>query len=406
MRTPGRSPAAGAALALVLSAAVTWAAPFAETEPATDVPAVLHSADDPSSVLVVANASVPASLRLAQEYANARSLPASNILAIDAPAGEEIDRQTFETSVLGPIQDHLWKTRTVETTAYIVLVKGVPLKIAGTEGTDGNRASVDSELALLYARMVKGPYPLNGRIPNPYFAADPAFTGAAHVAPAVEGAPKAAPARRWGLYLVTRLDGYTEDDVRALFAHSMIAGGKRGRFVFVLRGSGEGDVWMERAADTLRALGADVLVGREGEFPTGLRGVLGFCSWGSNDGRYPGRGPRYEWVPGAIATGFVSSDARTFHEPPPSWRPGPFRNQEAYFEGTPQSLIGDLVREGASGAIGNAYEPYLDACARPEILFPAYLAGYNLAEACYLALPYLSWQSVVIGDPLCRIAVH
>src|SRR5262249_25439643 len=35
------------------------------------------------------------------------------------------------------------------------------------------------------------------------------------------------------------------------------------------------------------------------------------------------------------------------------------------------------------------------------ILFPAYLAGANLAEAFYLAMPYLSWQTVVIGDPLC-----
>jgi Tfp pilus assembly protein PilF len=38
---------------------------------------------------------------------------------------------------------------------------------------------------------------------------------------------------------------------------------------------------------------------------------------------------------------------------------------------------------------------------RPEILFPAYLAGHNLIEAFYLAIPHLSWQTVVIGDPLC-----
>ena len=37
---------------------------------------------------------------------------------------------------------------------------------------------------------------------------------------------------------------------------------------------------------------------------------------------------------------------------------------------------------------------------RPQILFPAYLRGFNLAEA-YTAMPYLSWQTIVIGDPLC-----
>jgi Tfp pilus assembly protein PilF len=29
------------------------------------------------------------------------------------------------------------------------------------------------------------------------------------------------------------------------------------------------------------------------------------------------------------------------------------------------------------------------------------VAGFNLIEAYYLAMPYLSWQTVVIGDPLC-----
>ena len=30
------------------------------------------------------------------------------------------------------------------------------------------------------------------------------------------------------------------------------------------------------------------------------------------------------------------------------------------------------------------------------------MAGFNLVESFYLALPHLSWQSVVVGDPLCR----
>src|SRR4029079_12269847 len=50
---------------------------------------------------------------------------------------------------------------------------------------------------------------------------------------------------------------------------------------------------------------------------------------------------------------------------------------------------------------GYVSEPYLDATVRPQILFPAYVAGFNLAESFYLAMPFLSWQGVVIGDPLC-----
>jgi len=35
------------------------------------------------------------------------------------------------------------------------------------------------------------------------------------------------------------------------------------------------------------------------------------------------------------------------------------------------------------------------------VLFPAYLSGFNLIESFYLSIPHLSWQTVVVGDPLC-----
>ena len=98
---------------------------------------------------------------------------------------------------------------------------------------------------------------------------------------------------------------------------------------------------------------------------------------------------------------FVSTDARTFKEPPAEWNIGKWGQRRAYFEGSPQSLTGDLIRAGVTGVSGHVAEPFLDGSARPQILFPAYVAGFNLAEAFYLAMPYLSWQNVVIGDPLC-----
>ena len=32
-----------------------------------------------------------------------------------------------------------------------------------------------------------------------------------------------------------------------------------------------------------------------------------------------------------------------------------------------------------------------------------FVQGRNLAESFYLALPHLSWQAVVLGDPLCSL---
>lgn len=54
-----------------------------------------------------------------------------------------------------------------------------------------------------------------------------------------------------------------------------------------------------------------------------------------------------------------------------------------------------------TGISGHVAEPFLEATIRPNILFPAYLSGFNLIESYYLAMPYLSWQTVIIGDPLC-----
>jgi Tfp pilus assembly protein PilF len=130
--------------------------------------------------------------------------------------------------------------------------------------------------------------------------------------------------------------------------------------------------------------------------------VLGYYSWGSNDSSNRRRQFGMKFVPGALAATFVSSDARTFEPPPPDWVPSnDWNNPRALFAGSPQTLIGDLIREGVTGAAGHVSEPYLQNTIRPDILFPAYLAGFNLAEAFYLAMPNLSWQTVVIGDPLC-----
>jgi hypothetical protein len=40
---------------------------------------------------------------------------------------------------------------------------------------------------------------------------------------------------------------------------------------------------------------------------------------------------------------------------------------------------------------------------RPDYLLPAWLDGRNLAESFYLGMPFVSWQGVVLGDPLASL---
>ena len=66
-------------------------------------------------------------------------------------------------------------------------------------------------------------------------------------------------------------------------------------------------------------------------------------------------------------------------------------------------MTADFIADGATGASGHVDEPYLRYTPRPDYVLPAYYSGRNLAESFYLALPALSWQNIIVGDPLCSL---
>ena len=139
---------------------------------------------------------------------------------------------------------------------------------------------------------------------------------------------------------------------------------------------------------------------------TDQKDVIGYASWGSNDHQHKNRFLHFQWLPGAIMTEYVSTNGRTFVRPPATWELGASwaeTDRPKWFAGSPQTLSADYIHEGASGASGHVYEPYLIFCPRPDLLFPAYFSGRTLAESYYLSIPALSWQNIVIGDPLSRL---
>lgn len=356
----------------------------------------ISSALTAAEVLVVVNERSSVSRRIADLYRHARGIPPEHVVEIATEPTEAIDRATFTRDVERPIGDYLESRRLVDQILVIVLTKDVPLKIRGTTGPNGTAASVDSELTLLYRTLVLGPLAPEGRVANPYFR---------------PGRPGPFTRREFDTYLVTRLDGYTWDDVRGLIARGL-APARRGTVVLepkrrgiadVLRlasGTALGNAWLREAQERLKARGVDVLVRESGRSAVGPDAVIGYAGWGSNDSSNKARAPGLPWVPGAVASWFVSSSARTFRRPPPGWTVGSGNDPRTFHAGSPQSLIGDLIAEGATGAAGSVYEPYLNGAARPDIFLPAYIDGYTLAESFSMALPDLSWQAVVGGDAL------
>ena len=209
---------------------------------------------------------------------------------------------------------------------------------------------------------------------------------------------------------MTRLDGYTAEDAMGL-ADRAWRPRRRARaagWSLDMKAAldDRGNAWLKAAADRLQkmGLGDRVVLEQTSTVVRDQKDVLGYYSWGSNDPAIRDRDLGNRFLPGAVAGQFVSTDGRTFKEPPDTWKLGTWEQRDAYFAGSPQSLAGDLIRQGVTGVAGHVAEPFLDATIRPEILFPAYLSGFTLAEAFYLAMPYLSWQTVIVGDPLATVA--
>lgn len=382
-----RTGLAAASLArCVLLAAIAWLAS-----------ASVGAAQTGRQVLILVNGYSDVSVRIGRYYAEGRGVPTDQIINLTLPERDEISRHQYTTLIEEPLLAWFAKSGAQDRILYLVATKGVPLRIAGTQGLDGAMASVDSELTLLYRRMAGLPVAVDGRVANPY------YLGARPI-----DALRPFTHEAYDIFLVTRLDGFTRDDVIGLIdrGRAPAAPDKRGAFVLDQRAPSSGaagDVWLDDAAARLRVLGYgdQVILERSGAAATDRQGLLGYYSWGSNDAALRRRALGFTFLPGALAGMFVSTDGRTFTAPPASWRIGTWEAKASYYAGSPQSLAGDAIRAGVTGLSAHVAEPYLDAAIRPQILFPAYVSGFNLAEAYYQAMPYLSWQTVIVGDPLC-----
>ena len=254
---------------------------------------------------------------------------------------------------------------------FIVTTKGVPLRLQ--EGG----YSVDAFVSCVnkFLEPIANPTETEiRRCLNPYFNKNEGFSS-----------------KKYGFYLVTRLDGYTVQDAKRLVTQSVAAKPHKGPFLLdadptrVTNGYKIMQDSLLRAGDVLKTKGYQVRIDESAKFVSHDVPVAGYSSWGSNDRAFDVAAYRsLRFLPGAIGETFVSTSGRTF---------SPATNG--------QSLIADLIQGGITGVKGYVSEPYTFALAKPDILFDRYTSGFNLAESFYMASMVLKWKDVVIGDPLC-----
>ncbi len=374
------SPAAiPAFVALLLLAGCSSPAP--SPAPAAQAPPATARAD---RVLIVVNDASSLSETIGEYYARRRGIPARNVCRIRTSEDEEIPRAAYDREIATPVAACLRGENLTEKVLYIVTTGGVPLRVAGSGGPDGDIAAVDSELTLLYADLKSGrPHPIKGIQANPFYGQrDARFSHP-----------------QFPIYLVARLAAYSFSTVRNMIDRSLEAR-NRGVFVVDKRSDGDepGEDWLRTAA--IRLPESRVRFDETGTVLSGEKDVIAYASWGSNDRNRKHRRLDFGWLPGSIATEYVSTNGRTFARPPDGWELSDWGSPEKWFAGAPQTLTADYLEEGASAATGHVAEPYLAATPHPDLLLPAYYSGRSLAESFYLSIPYLSWQNIVVGDPL------
>ena len=359
----------------------------------------------PESVAVVYNSSIPQSMDLAGHYAQMRNIPLENLIGLPLPERGQISRIAYNTSIRDPLRNAFsargWWTlgRTAEgmimpatcKITTLVCMRGVPFKIAReviapqpseqppkpkNQFSQSNEASVDSELAMM---GIKG-IPIAGPMNNPYFKKDQPF----------------ASSKLPIMLLVGRIDGPSYEickrmindavatEARGLWGMCYIDVAKKGG------GYASGDNWLESIAELNFLTGIPTVVDRNKQtFTTNypMNDAALYYGWYTKHRNGSLLNEQFQFRKGAVATHLHSFSASNLRDTNSHWS-------------------GPILAKGAAATLGNVYEPYLHLTHHLDIFHDRLIKGFSLVEAAYMAAPVLSWQQVVLGDPLYRPFLH
>ena len=231
---------------------------------------------DYSDVGVLINNNSEASRTIGWAFINARNISHDRVFVFNnssAPTKETINRDQFTTYFAEPFMEMMQNRTNATSINYLVTTKGMPLRING--GND--KASFDQELSLL-----GGQY--NSSVGADYWVVH-------DYGPLAGKSMEAFSREEYGFFLVTRLTGYTVETALGLIEKANNSLGQRGIFALDLATDRNGSgykFWNDdlyTANSSLNAtLGYTTNFDETSTFMTNLSNVMGYASWGSNDG--------------------------------------------------------------------------------------------------------------------------
>jgi len=366
-------------------------------------------------------------LQVLEYYRAKRAVPSENLVMLKCSTGESISRAEFERTVARPIKRALMMPGWAVRARCILLTMGIPLRISASpmnkreeleaaktreriralrdliedpstgrgkrKGYRAERrrlerklsvinhrsevASVDSELTLVKRY---GEYELDWWIANPLYLPGRGM--------------KKSGIRPSDVLMVSRLDAPDLATVRRMIDDGIFAekNGLSGTACFDCRYPAIPDKdltpyqlydkWLRIAAETTRQRGIrPILDTGKAVFPEGsCKDVIFYSGWYSL-ARYV---DAFTWRRGAVAYHIASGECTSLHGGGRQWCPR-------------------LLEDGACVTLGPVAEPYVQAFPPPHLFFRLlFRPDLSIAEAYTLSCPYLSWQMVLVGDPLYR----
>ena len=337
------------------------------------------AAISPSQVAILVNKDTPISAQVAGMYATLREIPPANVLTLSLGAGRQITPDQYWTKTAPPIKQFLESNPEIR---CILTTSGVPYIIQATDGKDQG-AAFDNELA---AVLRETPGDMKRSQPNPL------FLGGAN--PAAVNDP-----RKLRMLYVARLDG---PDLKTItrMVEDAIAIEKSGlegpvygdaQGLDGITGYGLGDTSIRAAVDRFSGAGFVSKLDMKRESWKQPKGGVGdqaagaafYLGWYDLLDFQDVFGPQ-GLARGSIAWHIASQEAQDI------WNP----------EGHGWCI--HLMMRGAAVTIGPVSEPYVTAFPHGDIFTEALLSGESVAESYWVSLPQVSWQMVLLGDPLYR----
>ena len=334
---------------------------------------------------VIVNVNSPVSMQIGSYFQQARNIPNQNMIYVSVPTTEVINDTEF-TQLRTQIENYLVSQNLQDSLNYLVTTKGVPLKRNSIDcvvnAGNGDCGSVDAELSLILG-IHQNQIGQASAFVNPYFNQNEHFSRA-----------------QYGIYLVTRLDGYSQEDVLQMIDRSGPLTGVNQQIA-----TGVIDLVEAYGMDTIYFMDSYVQPTYDNMLAENWNATMDLSPAVLTDQNnvftyfYVGYGPvdsiqmNYKWLPGSFSALSTCSSAETF---------------DAQSNPNESFYIADLIKDGCTAAHGYVNCIFISQLFRADILVNRYLnpiAHYNLAESYYMADMTLSYQSVVIGDPKASIVI-